>query len=106
MALIELERLSLEDWRGNLSSYEVVYYEVLEEQCPLSSPFKAMTFSVPNSGIQINITQNLTNVTLSVAEGSIQINITDLEPVVQYCLSVAAKTGAGIGEMSYHIIQR
>ena len=107
VALIEWERLSLKDWRGNLTSYEIVYYEVLEEQCPLFSPlkFNPMNLSVAEPGIQIN-TENTTNVTLAVLEGSIKLNITDLEPVVQYCVSVAARTSAGIGELSYFIILR
>ena len=97
VALIEWEPLSLKDWRGNLTSYEIVYYEMLDEKCPLSSPFKKMDISVKEEG-QIEST------ILFVAEGNIQVKITGLEPVVQYCVSVAARTSAGIGEFSYFVI--
>ena len=96
VALIEWERLSLKDWRGNLTSYEIVYYEMLQEQCPLSSPIKNMSISIEERN-HIYITENTT---LSVVEGNIQVNITGLEAVVQYCVSVAARTSAGIGESS------
>ena len=100
VALIEWERLSLKDWRGNLTSYEIVYYEMLDEQCPLSSPFKKMKISVEEKN-QIYITESTV---LSTAEGNIQVSITDLEAVVQYCVSVAARTSAEIGEFSYSVI--
>ena len=100
VALIEWERLSLKDWRGNLTSYEIVYYEMLDEKCPLSSPFKRMNISVKERN-QIYITESTV---LSVAEGSIQVNVTGLEAVVQYCVSVAARASAGIGEFSYSVI--
>ena len=100
MALIEWERLSLKDWRGNLTSYEIVYYDMLDEQCPLYSLFKNMSISVEEKN-QIYITESTV---LSVVEGNIQVNITGLEAVVQYCVSVAAKTSTGIGEFSYSVI--
>ena len=100
VALIEWERLSLKDWRGNLTSYEIVYYETLEEQCPLSSPIKNMCISVEERN-HIYITENTT---LSVAEGNLQVNITGLEAVVQYCMSIAARTSAGIGEPTNYFV--
>ena len=83
-ALIEWEVLSLEDLRGNLSSHEIVYYKLLDEDCPPNTTSSSRMVSF--KGIEP------------------QFVITDLDPGLQYCVGVAAKTGAGHGDFSYSLI--
>ena len=83
-ALVEWEHLSLEDLRGNFSSYEIVYYDLLEEQCPAQA--------------------STDNQTVSVTREDPRAAIADLEPGLQYCVAVAAKTSAGVGEFSHRVI--
>ena len=83
-ALIEWEVLSLEDLRGNLSSHEILYYELLDEDCPPTTTSSSRRVSF--KGIEP------------------QFVITDLDPGLQYCVGVAAKTGAGRGDFSYSLI--
>ena len=83
-ALIEWEVLSLENLRGNLSSHEIVYYELLDEDCPPNTTSSSRMVSF--KGIEP------------------QFVITDLDPGLQYCVGVAAKTGAGRGDFSYSLI--
>ena len=83
-ALIEWEVLSLEDLRGNLLSHEIVYYELLDEDCPPNTTSSSRMVSF--KGIEP------------------QFVITDLDPGLQYCVGVAAKTGAGRGDFSYSLI--
>ena len=83
-ALIEWEVLSQEDLRGNLSSHEIVYYELLDEDCPPNTTSSSRMVSF--KGIEP------------------QFVITDLDPGLQYCVGVAAKTGAGRGDFSYSLM--
>lgn len=79
---IQWELLSLKQLRGNLSSYEIVYHE-LEEDCPLPNV---------NSSNQSSV---------SVVKREPVFSITDLDPRREYCIGIAARTGAGIGEFSF-----
>ena len=80
---MEWEELSWEDRRGVLTSYEIVYDDMTSDQCPATNSFDN---------------------TLSVNEGSLNFVINDLYPGLQYCVGVAAKTSAGIGEFSFKVI--
>jgi len=78
--LVKWEYLKLEDLRGNLVSYEIAYYDLLNQQCPAKSA---------------------ENTTISERGGDSYAVIANLEPTLEYCVAVAAKTGAGVGEFSY-----
>ena len=80
---LKWEHLNLDDLRGSLVSYEIVYYELLEEQCP------AKTYG------------STSNNTMSVTGGGSYAVIANLDPRLEYCVAVAAKLGAGVGEFSY-----
>ena len=79
-AVVEWEHLDVENLRGKLVSYEIVYHELSEEQCPATSDG---------------------NTTISVTGGDSYAVIANLDPRLEYCVAVAAKTGAGVGEFSY-----
>ena len=81
--VVKWEHLDLKDLRGNLVSYEILYYDLLEEQCP------ATTYEPTG------------NKTISVTGEDPCAIIADLDPRLKYCVAVAAKTGAGVGEFSY-----
>ena len=84
-ALIEWEPLNLEQLRGNLTSYEIVYIP-LENECP------------PHSNTNKEETMSI-QVTKPVCA------ITDLlDPGREYCVGIAANTGAGTGMFSYNLI--
>ena len=85
-ALIEWEILSQEDLRGNLSSHEIVYFNLLEAECPPTTIGTSSSHMVSFIGTEP------------------QFVITDLDPGLQYCVGVAAKTGAGLGDFSYSLI--
>ena len=82
-ASIEWEELSQEQLRGVLVSYEVGYGSVKSTQCPPVSDFYQ-------------------NDTLSVEQE--RFTATDLDPRLQYCVWVAAKTSAGVGPFSHTLI--
>ena len=81
--LVKWEHLESEDLRGNLLSYEIAYYDMLKQQCP------AKTY------------RSAGNTTISVKGGDSYAVISNLDPRLEYCVAVAAKTGAGVGEFSY-----
>ena len=83
-ALMKWEPLSLEQLRGNLTSY-VIVYTPLENECPShSNTNKEEIMSIQPIWA-----------------------ITDmLDPGQEYCVGVAVKTGAGTGMFSYEIIPR
>ena len=81
-ALIEWEALRLEDLRGNLTSYTIVYF-ALSNGCP------SLTGSADSSSLSVVSLQTV-------------FTLVDLlEPVHEYCAGVAATTGAGTGNFSY-----
>ena len=80
MAVVMWKPLSTEDLRGILSSYEIVYYEVTDEQCPQNTTTNDKTMSV------------------EVIES--MFTMTELAPGLQYCVGVAAKTSVEVGEFS------
>ena len=84
-AEIQWELLSFKELQGNLSSYEIVYYE-LEEDCP------------PNN---VNTTKQSL---VSVVKREPVFSITNLDPRREYCVGIAAKTGAGIGKFSFEAV--
>ena len=94
-AVVKWEHLDLEDLRGSLVSYELVYYDLLEEQCPT----KAYDW-------QQRPTTTTDNKTISVTGEDPCAVIANLDPRLEYCVAVAAKTGAGVGEFSYITIPR
>ena len=81
---IEWDELSWEDLRGEFVSYEFGYDSVRsgDTQCPVSDSYY--------------------NDTLPVVEE--RYVITDLDPGLQYCVWVAAKTSAGVGPFSHSLI--
>ena len=83
MAVVEWDELSWEDKRGILLSYEIVYQSTLDSQCPVNDSY--------------NETQSTKNESYT---------ITDLDPGLQYCMAVAAKTSAGVGVFSHALIPR
>ena len=95
-ALIEWELVSLNQLRGNLTAYEIVYFE-LEEDCSANSNIYG---------------KNKGNVSVEAIQPV--FSLTDLlDPRLEYCIGIAARTGAGIGpyssesiscELHYHII--
>ena len=84
-ALMEWEPLSLEQLRGNLTSYEIVYTPLAKECPPHSSTNREEKMSV-----------QVTQPTLAITDM--------LDPGQQYCVGIAANTGAGTGIFSYEII--
>ena len=84
-ALIEWERLGAQDLRGYLTSYLIVFFK-LSDTCP----------SVPSSSAQSYENRS------SVPALSPVFSLTDLlDPRHEYCVGVAAVTGAGTGVFSY-----
>ena len=84
-ALMEWEPLNLEQLRGNLTSYEIVCIPLENECPPRSNTNKEETMS-------IQVTQPV-------------FAITDLlDPGREYCVGIAANTGAGTGMFSYDLI--
>ena len=81
-ANIEWEELSQEDLRGVLVSYEVGYGSVGFTKCPVSDSYYNDTLSVKQE----------------------RYAITDLDPGLQYCVWVAAKTNAGVGPFRHSLI--
>ena len=81
--LVKWEHLKSEDLRGNLLCYEIAYYDLLEQRCPG------------------NTYRSGDNTTMSVTGGDSHAVIANLDPRLEYCVAVAAKTGAGVGEFSY-----
>ena len=84
MAVVMWEPLSTEDLRGSLSSYEIVYYKVSDEQCPQNTTINDKTMSV------------------EVRES--MFTMTELAPGLQYCVGVAAKTSVEVGEFSFSFV--
>ena len=80
---MEWEELSWADRRGVLTSYEIVYDDMTSDQCPATNSFDN---------------------TLSVNKESLDFVINDLDPGLQYCVGVAAKTSAGIGVFMFTVI--
>ena len=87
MAVVMWEPLSTEDLRGILSSYEIVYYEML-----------------PNDKCEQDSTDNVKTESAHQLEREALFTITDLDPGLQYCVGVAAKTSAGVGVFTFIVI--
>ena len=80
-ALIEWERLGAQDLRGYLISYLIVFFK-LSDTCP----------PISNSAQSYENRSSVTAV----------FSLTDLlDPRYEYCVGVAAVTGAGTGAFSY-----
>ena len=87
-AVVKWEPLDLKDLRGNLVSYKLVYYDLLEERCPTKDWQQRPTTTTGNK-------------TISVTGEDPCAVIANLDPRLEYCVAVAATTGAGVGEFSY-----
>lgn len=82
-ANLSWEFLTLEELRGFLYTYEVVYFTTIKDiQCSDAQP-------------ELNNTQS--------AETN-NILITDLDPEMEYCVGVAASTVVGVGNYSYEYL--
>lgn len=84
-ARVEWELLTLDQLRGNLTSYELVYFELVQE-CLENSNFE-------NGG----------NVSVEAIQPVFSLTGL-LDPGLQYCIGIAARTGAGIGPVSFETI--
>ena len=83
-ALVEWEPLKPQDLRGNLTSYVIVYFKLSSDTSCLSP------------------TQNYENSTFAVEAVSPVYSISErLDPTYEYCVGIAAVTGAGAGVFSY-----
>ena len=87
MAVVMWEPLSTEDLRGSLSSYEIVYYEML-----------------PNDRCEQDSTDNVKTESVHQLEREALFTITDLDPGLQYCVGVAAMTSVGVGMFTFTVI--
>ena len=76
-AYMSWEALTLEELRGFLHTYKVIYYETTQTIC---------------SDIESEFSRVETN--------STSVIIRDLDPVAEYCVGVAASTVAGVGNYS------
>ena len=76
-AYMSWEALTLEELRGFLHTYKVIYYETTQTIC---------------SDIESEFSHIETN--------STSVIIRDLDPMAEYCVGVAASTVAGVGNYS------
>jgi len=83
-AYMSWKALTLEELRGFLHTYKVIYYETTQTICS-------------------NIESEFSD-TLPVETNSTSVIIRDLDPVVEYCVGVAASTVAGVGNYSQGLL--
>lgn len=71
--------LTLEQLRGFLNTYEVIYQKMNKYECPEIEPEFRQTLSVKTNSVVIR----------------------NLDPLIEYCVGVSASTAAGGGNYSY-----